>query len=316
MHRKRDRRFDHRVTSGGVVATALWAALMAGGVAAEANQSPDLDKGSPVPILPGVTVMGRLEPGDRTLKRDESYFDVYVLEGEMGRTATVVMRAEFDAYLMLADEDGDVIARDDDSAGGSDARIIYTFPSSGSYLIVANAYEAGATGRYLLRAEVSGLGRDGAVIDEALKPLPLFGSPYRLMRPGGWYRGEATDETVVALFTERDDDPYPCLSVKVEDLARHGVRDVEALFERLAAVDDASPWEVVSAGWATVNGVSVHRSITVASTPMGRIQTLRLILPWGGLGLVVSFQDRASDFSDRLPLFEALAGTLAGARKE
>ncbi|NLG69271.1 MAG: hypothetical protein GX496_06870 [Firmicutes bacterium] len=278
--------------------------------------APAGESGSLAPLVPGTRVMGRLEAGDEILEDDDTFFDAYVLEGELGRTVTVVLRAEFDAYLLLVGPQGDVVAEDDASGGGRDARIIYTFPSSGQYLLVVNSYSAGETGRYLLQAQVTGLGPGGVVVEDALKSLPLSGSPYWLMRPGGWYEGESLDGTVIELYTERDDDPYPCLSVAVEELARYGVSDVGALFARMAIADEASRWEVVTAGWTTINGVAVHRSVTVAPTVMGRIQTLRLMVPWEGRALVASFQERAASFRARLPLFEALAGTLVDVRED
>jgi hypothetical protein len=60
------------------------------------------------------------------------------------------MRGEgnLDAYLGLMDPADEVIAEDDDSAGGTDAQISIRLPETGTYIIIAtrNGIDAGTTG--------------------------------------------------------------------------------------------------------------------------------------------------------------------------
>jgi serine protease Do len=70
----------------------------------------------------------------------------------LAATATVTIDLasdEFDSYLILRDEAGLLLASDDDSGGGLNARITYTFPA-GNYIIVANVYDALGAGAYTL----------------------------------------------------------------------------------------------------------------------------------------------------------------------
>lgn len=54
-----------------------------------------------------------------------------------------------DAWLWLLDDDGNVVGADDDSAGGTDARIVMPL-SRGCYVIEATSYSPGETGSYSL----------------------------------------------------------------------------------------------------------------------------------------------------------------------
>ncbi len=91
---------------------------------------------------------------EQTITSD-SYFHIYGFEGQAGDEITITMRGEgeLDAYLGLIDPGDEVIAEDDDSAGGMDAQITISLPESGVYLIIAsrNGLDAGTTtGGYTL----------------------------------------------------------------------------------------------------------------------------------------------------------------------
>lgn len=121
---------------------------------APAATSGDGLAGTDIPVLaPGRTVSGRLtELSD--LLDDGTYADYYLLYGDAGQRIVLELRsAEFDAFLFVFSEDGQLVALDDDSAGQSNARIEMTLPSTGAYLVVANAYGPGQTGAYTLSLE-------------------------------------------------------------------------------------------------------------------------------------------------------------------
>ena len=56
----------------------------------------------------------------------------------------------FDPYLYLISSGGTVLAQDNNSGGGTSARIRLNLPSSGTYIIEADSYLANGLGAYSL----------------------------------------------------------------------------------------------------------------------------------------------------------------------
>lgn len=102
----------------------------------------------------GATVTGSLSRADCALN-DSTFADAWRLTVVDSTTPLRVELAspDFDAYLVLTDLDGELIATDDDAGPGSSARIETTL-SRGQYLVWANSYAPGDTGSYTLSAAV------------------------------------------------------------------------------------------------------------------------------------------------------------------
>lgn len=82
---------------------------------------------------------------------DGTYADFYALFADAGQRAVLELHSsDFDAYMFLFDDVGNLLAVDDDSAGDGDARIEVTLPYSGLYVVVANTYFPGESGLYVL----------------------------------------------------------------------------------------------------------------------------------------------------------------------
>lgn len=99
--------------------------------------------------MPSTTVSGQLNEQSYVLP-DGTYFHPHSFRGMVGETLLIEMSSEeFDVYLILMGPDDVAIAQDD---GGSisDARLVVTLPSTGSYQIIANASRVGAVGAYTL----------------------------------------------------------------------------------------------------------------------------------------------------------------------
>ncbi|HYJ80509.1 MAG TPA: Ig-like domain-containing protein [Longimicrobiaceae bacterium] len=105
----------------------------------------------------GVTLMlatasqaGALAEGDCTFS-DLSRVDFYEFRLREARTVTITLTStQFDAYLVLAARTGiAVFGEDDDSGGGSNARIVLVL-QPGRYLIAANSFGPGEAGAYTL----------------------------------------------------------------------------------------------------------------------------------------------------------------------
>jgi len=101
-------------------------------------------------------VTGALETGD-ILLQDGSLYDRHTFVGTAGQTVRIRMESgEFDTYLLLLNPAGEVLAENDDTAGGDrNSTLIYTLPDSGTYTIIANAYDASGRGAYQLIVQES-----------------------------------------------------------------------------------------------------------------------------------------------------------------
>jgi hypothetical protein len=106
------------------------------------------------PISFGQTVNGALSTSDCPLG-EGSYVDAYSFSGTTGQRISILMTSSaFDTYLYLLNPDGSVLAINDDGGGVTNSRIppggSLTLPTTGSYTILANSFDAGATGAYSL----------------------------------------------------------------------------------------------------------------------------------------------------------------------
>lgn len=103
--------------------------------------------------LNGVPIEGELTTRSRQLRDDKSFYDLFTFDGQAGQTVSLKLSSpEFDAYLILLDPDGKAIAQNDDSDGTPTAAVRVVLPTTGTYQVIANTAEPGATGHYSLRA--------------------------------------------------------------------------------------------------------------------------------------------------------------------
>lgn len=136
----------------------------------------------------GQSASGELTRGDGQLA-DDSYFDDYVVTLRRGERVTATLRSEaFDAFLhagrRAADGTLENRANDDDSGGGTDARLTYTADRDGPVTIRVNTLSAGERGRYTLELASPG----GAAPDDGT-PAPSPGG-IQTLQAGQTVRGE------------------------------------------------------------------------------------------------------------------------------
>ena len=105
--------------------------------------------------VPG-SVSDRLTGGDCQLL-DGSFFDVWVLTVSAGDSLSILLSSgSFDAFMLVADEaeqlvDGNDDRNVNDARGDSlDAEVIRRFVTGGTFLVIANSFDAGGTGPYTL----------------------------------------------------------------------------------------------------------------------------------------------------------------------
>ncbi|MFL6210874.1 MAG: pre-peptidase C-terminal domain-containing protein, partial [Pyrinomonadaceae bacterium] len=107
------------------------------------------------PISTG-QIVGALAASDCRLPADGSFIDVYTFNGAAGQQIAIFMSStDFDAFLFLLSPTGTDIADDDNSGGGTNARIpgvsgFFTLPVTGTYTIYANSALPNQTGNYML----------------------------------------------------------------------------------------------------------------------------------------------------------------------
>jgi 3'-phosphoadenosine 5'-phosphosulfate sulfotransferase len=110
----------------------------------------------PSAIAFGQTVEGELTNSDAT-DDDGRRYDAFVFSGTEGQRIQAVMRSgDFDAYLQLGEngEKFSEIASDDDGLGqGTDARLIFTLPETGEYVLRARSWSRDAKGLYALELQ-------------------------------------------------------------------------------------------------------------------------------------------------------------------
>jgi hypothetical protein len=133
-----------------LVALAL-AAVLTGTVDSASAQEP-------TEIGIGSTVSGTLTSSDPALL-DRGPARVYSFQAEQGQLLVAVLRSgAFDAYLTLMRTVSgvtDVVDHDDDSGGGSDARLRFRVPATGVYYLVAQGYSEEDKGGYSLTLDVA-----------------------------------------------------------------------------------------------------------------------------------------------------------------
>jgi serine protease Do len=80
---------------------------------------------------------------------DNTAYQTWRFTGHAGDMVEIdVTSSDFDTYAILQDDAGRELAHDDDAGEGTNARIMYALPSSGTYRVVAKAYREGNYGTY------------------------------------------------------------------------------------------------------------------------------------------------------------------------
>jgi S1-C subfamily serine protease len=94
---------------------------------------------------------GVLEPGD-AIAPDNTLYDEYTFQGRAGQRVTINLESqEFDTYLALLDDQGNLIDRNDDiSQTNTNSQIVVVLPRTATYRIIVNGYSPQDRGRYTL----------------------------------------------------------------------------------------------------------------------------------------------------------------------
>jgi len=112
---------------------------------------------TPRPITAGQEVSGALEESDAVME-EESFYDYWTYRGMANERIRITMSSdEFDTFVAVGSLDGatfsELGSNDDAGEDGTNSQLEVTLPSSGTFVIRANALSAGSTGAYKLRVE-------------------------------------------------------------------------------------------------------------------------------------------------------------------
>jgi hypothetical protein len=142
----------------------------------------------------GEEVVQMLGPGD---SRDEqgSFYQEFTVEAERDAIVELLLRSsDFDAFLEVIGPDGSSYT-DDDSGGGTDSRVTFRAPASGTYRVRATSYFGDGSGLFTLSYNLEGNGGTQASGDGEL-----------LVRFQGRLSTEGDEPQNVHLFQARQGD--------------------------------------------------------------------------------------------------------------
>jgi hypothetical protein len=105
--------------------------------------------------IPSVSLNGELDTQDETHPADGSYLEKYSVTAKKDDVLLIRMESEdFDTFLVVGKSDGEEIAGNDDFISEQDdlahSQVLFKVPADGSYIILANSYEADEVGTYKL----------------------------------------------------------------------------------------------------------------------------------------------------------------------
>ena len=99
--------------------------------------------------------------------QDNSYADFYSFSGTSGQAVTITMSAAYDTFLFLLDPAATTVATDHASAGNFTSRITFTLTSTGTWFIVANAFDPNVVGAYSMNLTCGSAPPPGACTTDA-----------------------------------------------------------------------------------------------------------------------------------------------------
>jgi hypothetical protein len=116
----------------------------------------------PFTLIIGASDSEALQPGDSIT--DEATGNVgYNIDLEADQTITInVTSPDFDTLLEVQDDTANVLESDDDSGDGTNSRITFTAPETGTYILYIRSFSGDADGEFTLSIEsTKGDGGDG-----------------------------------------------------------------------------------------------------------------------------------------------------------
>ena len=201
-----------------------------------------------------------MSANSNVLESDNSFFDAYTFDAQQGQQISIDMVSQdLDAYLILLDPNGQDIAQDDDGGNGTNARLVTTATSSGTYTVLANSYAVGEVGEY--RLQVSANNSSSANTRLLLQEEGYLGQGALVLQSDGSlyqehsFHGEAGQQVTVTMESD-EFDTYLILVGPDEQVIEQN--------------DDIGPSNFNSAITVTLPTTGTYRAIANAYDSTGR----------------------------------------------
>lgn len=159
-----------------------------------------------------LNIQGQLDQNSQVLQSDGSRYNEHQFQGQAGQEVIIRMESnEFDTFLILLNTQGDIIAQADDiSATNTNSVMTVILPTSGTYTIVANAFDQFGQGNYTLTVQNPSSTSPGettatneAPNDEVKPGFEVFRTSwFSIQHPSGSRLED--NESEISLYTSRD----------------------------------------------------------------------------------------------------------------
>lgn len=147
--------------------------------------------GGSTPVTTTLTATGTFSASDCMLA-GELPMHIAPITATAGNSLVITMTASsFDAYLALADSNGKLLATDDNSAGGTNPRITYTVPTTGTYLVLPLVLDGPFLGSYSLtvaQTTPTAMRSDAPLENTASEPVVLPQRKRAVVTRKRWWR--------------------------------------------------------------------------------------------------------------------------------
>ena len=102
-------------------------------------------------IAVGQSATGELTSADPTARSRRAPYHLWTLEGRRGQRIVIdLMASEFDPVLVVRDDAGFPVGRDDDGGEGNNSRLRTVLPRDGRYRVIVTAFNENSRGRYTM----------------------------------------------------------------------------------------------------------------------------------------------------------------------
>ncbi|MFH7245095.1 MAG: tetratricopeptide repeat protein [Spirulina sp.] len=193
-----------------------------------------------VPAIEPLTITGVLDENSEVLD-DGRFFNIHTFEGVEGQIVVIdLISDEFDAFLGLTDSTGELLASDDNSGEGTNARLTLSLTETGTYGIGVLSLNSGEIGRYNLTLQ-PGTVADVERTEQLAEAARLNAQGLELYRAGRYGEAEPLFQQSLAIRRQQLGDSHLDVATSLNNLAelyrmQGHHREAEPLFQESLAI--------------------------------------------------------------------------------